>query len=135
MKISTRQRYGLQAMIELARDYEEGYVPLRKIAAKQEISLKYLEQVFFPLKRKGLVVSERGARGGYRLSRKPAQISVMDIMDAFNGMDSPNGLDKNKTNDGKWGRVLDDFIKEALWDVVRTDLEEIAKRATLESFI
>ena len=87
MKLSTRVRYGVRAMIELAKQKENQPVPLRELAKRQLISPKYLEQMAVSLKIAGLVVSVRGADGGYRLARPASDITVMDIYNvlAING--------------------------------------------------
>jgi Rrf2 family iron-sulfur cluster assembly transcriptional regulator len=84
MRLSTKGRYAVMAMADLARRQEEPCraVALADIATRQEISLSYLEQLFARLRRKGLVQSARGPGGGYRLSRTPAETSIADIVHA-----------------------------------------------------
>ncbi len=82
MKISTKTRYGLRFMIDLAQHYGEGCVALKEVAARQEISKKYLEQVVSPLVSAGLLHVTRGYLGGYELSRPPQQINCADIVSA-----------------------------------------------------
>ncbi len=89
MKLSTRGRYGVRAMLELALNAGKGPVPLRDLAARQEISAKYLEQLLIPLKGAGLVKSVRGARGGYLLSSDPGNISLYDIVRSLEGPLAP----------------------------------------------
>lgn len=84
MKFSTRDRYALRLMTELA-NRGDALVPLKEISSTQEISLKYLEQIITPLARAGLVVSVRGAQGGYRLGRPAAEITAGDILRAVEG--------------------------------------------------
>ena len=79
MKLSTRVRYGVRAMIELAKQTENTPVPLRVLAKNQQISNKYLEQMVSSLKIAGLIESVRGAEGGYRLARPARDITVWDI--------------------------------------------------------
>jgi len=79
MKLSTRVRYGVRAMIELAKQTENNPVPLRVLAKNQQISTKYLEQMISSLKIAGLIESVRGADGGYRLARPARNITVWDI--------------------------------------------------------
>ena len=79
MKLSTRVRYGVRAMIELAKQAENNPVPLRVLAKNQHISTKYLEQMVSSLKIAGLIESARGAEGGYRLARPARDITVWDI--------------------------------------------------------
>ena len=85
MKISTRGRYALRFMIDLAR-YDNGrYALLRDIAARQQISLKYLEQIATALGKAGLIDSMRGPQGGYRLTRSPQEYTVGDILRPIEG--------------------------------------------------
>lgn len=83
MKLSAREQYGLRAMIELGRHYGAGPVSLNEVAEAQGVSLGYLEQIFPLLKEADLVESTRGARGGYELTRSPAEISVGDVVRAL----------------------------------------------------
>ena len=85
MKISTRGRYGTRMMLDLAAHHEEGPTPLREIAKRQDLSVKYLEQLIIPLKAAGFIRSVRGARGGYILARKPEKISVGQIINTLEG--------------------------------------------------
>ena len=85
MKLSTKGRYGLRAMIDLAANSETEAVALNSVAERQHISVGYLEQLMAKLKKAGLIVSTRGALGGYQLSRKPEEISVGDVLRALEG--------------------------------------------------
>ena len=89
MKLSTRVRYGMRAMVELAKNPKDGPMPLRKLAQKQQISMKYLEQLAASLKIAGLVDSTRGAEGGYRLAKKPEDISAWDVYKALDVSTAP----------------------------------------------
>ena len=80
MKLSTRSRYGIHAMYELALNYGGSPVPIKSIAERRAIPEAYLEQLIAVLRRDGLVVSMRGALGGYTLSRSPAEITVGDVL-------------------------------------------------------
>ena len=82
MKLSTKGRYAVMAMVDLARHSNGGPVCLSDIAERQEISLPYLEQLFAKLRRGGLVRSVRGPGGGYRLARPAADLSVADVVTA-----------------------------------------------------
>ena len=79
MKLSTKVRYAVRAMTELAMVSDDKFVPLRHVAEKQDLSMKYLEQMAGQLKIAGLVQSVRGAEGGYRLARSADTITVWDI--------------------------------------------------------
>ena len=80
MKLSTRARYGLKALIDLGLHCETEAVSIQSIAVRQNISDSYLEQLMAKLKKAGLVESTRGAGGGYRLGRPAAEISVGDVL-------------------------------------------------------
>lgn len=84
MKLTTKGRYAVTAMLDLALRFEQGAVTLADIAKRQGISLSYLEQLFAKLRRNGLVESIRGPGGGYNLAKAPADISVADIVQAIN---------------------------------------------------
>jgi len=84
MKLTTKGRYAVTAMLDLALHYDQGAVTLADIAKRQGISLSYLEQLFAKLRRNGLVDSVRGPGGGYNLANDPSEISVADIVLAIN---------------------------------------------------
>ena len=89
MQLSTRTRYGCRAMVELALNRENGVMSLNEIANRQEISVKYLGQIFPSLKAAGLVRSIRGPKGGYVLARDPSAICVSDIVHVLEGSLAP----------------------------------------------
>lgn len=82
MKISTRGRYALRLMIDLARQGSEARITLKDISQRQQISVKYLEQIVGSLSRAGLLRSSRGPLGGYRLIKKPEEYTVAEILRA-----------------------------------------------------
>ncbi|EHG20906.1 hypothetical protein HMPREF9334_01199 [Selenomonas infelix ATCC 43532] len=85
MKLSTKGRYSVTALYELALHYGEGVVPLKTIAQTQQISENYLEQLMSPLRRAGLVESVRGAQGGYTLALPPEEVTIGRIITAVEG--------------------------------------------------
>jgi Rrf2 family protein len=85
MKISTRGRYGTRMMLDLAAHHDQGPTPLREIAKRQDLSVKYLEQLIIPLKAAGYIRSVRGARGGYTLAKKPDKISIGQVIKVLEG--------------------------------------------------
>ncbi len=89
MKLSTRGRYGLRALLDLALHSEEGPVPLREIAERQRLSESYLEQLVAALRRGGLIKSVRGPTGGYYLSKEPAAITLGEIFRLLEGPIAP----------------------------------------------
>jgi Rrf2 family transcriptional regulator, cysteine metabolism repressor len=131
MKISTKGRYGLTIMIALAKQYGEGPVPLRKIAAEYELSEAYLEQLVAPLRNSGLVKSVRGAHGGYMLTRSPKEISAGDVIRVLEGPIQPvEGIeDEAQPQRELWVR-----IRDAVKDVLdKTTIEELANSETGET--
>ncbi|OGX14793.1 MAG: hypothetical protein A2166_05765 [Omnitrophica WOR_2 bacterium RBG_13_41_10] len=85
MKLSTKGRYGVRLMLELALCYGKGPVFLKDIAGRQEISEKYLWHLITPLKTAGLINSSRGAHGGYALAKPPSEINLKEIIDVLEG--------------------------------------------------
>lgn len=96
--ISTRGRYALRMMIDLATYQNEGFVPLKDIADRQNISKKYLEQIIPILNRSGLLQTSRGAGGGYRLSKQPEAYTVGEILRATEGTMAPVSCLETKNN-------------------------------------
>ena len=117
MKITSKGRYGLKIMLELsAPEARSRLLKSREIAENQNIPLKYLEQIINILKKRGLVISVRGAEGGYRIARDPQEITVFQILTALEG--DLSILDKNSDlNEGYralfWTEI-DHRIKEML---------------------
>jgi Rrf2 family transcriptional regulator, cysteine metabolism repressor len=89
MRVSTRGRYAVRAVLDLAMNFNEEPVPLAEISKRQGISLFYLEQLFNKMKKSGLVISKKGAGGGYVLSRSPRDITVGDIVRSVEGPIAP----------------------------------------------
>ena len=101
MKLSTKGRYGLRALIDLAQYSEKEAVPISSIAQRQNISESYLEQLFAKLKKAGLVMSIRGAQGGYRLAKPSDTISVGDVLRALEGNLRKGRLWKRRIDHGE----------------------------------
>ena len=89
MRISTKGRYALRLMLDLAENRSEKFTSLKDISARQDISVKYLEQIIGSLCKSGLIVSGRGPQGGYRLAKEPEDYTVGDILRAAEGNLSP----------------------------------------------
>lgn len=85
MVISTKGRYALRIMLDLAQNGADGFVSLKTVSQRQEVSLKYLEAIAAVLNRAGLVTSQRGKEGGYRLSRPAAEITVAEVLHSAEG--------------------------------------------------
>jgi len=89
MKISTKGRYALRVMVDLAEQEKDRYVSLKEISERQEISMKYLEMIIGMLSRAGYVLSLRGKNGGYKLARKPEEYTVGSILKLTEGSLAP----------------------------------------------
>lgn len=89
MLVSTKGRYALRVMIDLAHRMDEDFIPLRDIADRLGLSQKYLEAIFKPLNDAGLVSGMRGKNGGYKLAKMPTEISILDVLDVTEGGVAP----------------------------------------------
>jgi Rrf2 family transcriptional regulator, cysteine metabolism repressor len=130
MKLSTKCRYGLRALIDLAVYSESGHVALHEIAARQDISLKYLEQDFSVLRRAGIIKSVKGAQGGYMLTKAPSEIHLSEIVDVLEGdlllieiEDSEKTDIRSFLNRNVWGK-LNANVKDVLETIRLSDLAE-----------
>lgn len=124
MKISTKGRYGLTIMMELARRYGEGQMSLKSIAQKHDLSEHYLEQLIAPLRNAGLVKSIRGAYGGYILARTPEEITAGDVIRVLEGPISPVEFEEEE-----------DPAKRDLWMRIRDSISEVLDTTTLHDLI
>ena len=130
MHISTRGRYALRAMVDVALHGGDRPVPRRKIAARQEISADYVAQLFRQLRIAGLVEGVKGPGGGYRLARDPATISVGDIVRAVEG---PISLAECvKSNSDPTCRRIQECVTRLVWQKVTKTVEEALDRITVE---
>ncbi|MCD6552411.1 MAG: Rrf2 family transcriptional regulator [Anaerolineae bacterium] len=130
MRFSARERVGLRAMVELAQRYGAGPVPLSEVAAAQEVSLSYLEQVIGPLRRAGLLTSTRGASGGYTLARPPAAITVGDVIRVLEGAIVPIRCVTDQTCSPPCA-LEDRCATRSVWEIVRDRLTETLDGITL----
>lgn len=132
MKVSTKGRYGLRVLLDIAQHQSKGPVTLKDIASRQGISEKYLWQVINPLKGAGLVSAARGAHGGYSLAREPQGITVLDVVSVLEGpVTLVNCVDVPRDCD----RSMECVAREA-WSTVeaavRTAMEGITLREMLD---
>ena len=131
MKLSTRTRYGLRAVLELAENYGRGPLRLRTIAEHQDISAKYLEQLMAVLKSAGIVRSVRGPSGGYVLAKSPDEIRVSDC---FSHLEGPVITSECVGNSSFCSRSAD-CIARGLWVDVQNTVMELLRSITLQSLI
>ena len=114
MKLSTKGRYAVMALADIAKFDPNLPISLRDISIRQGISLNYLEQIFVKLKKNKIVVSSRGVNGGYLLNREPAEIKISDILDAVDEKVKTIGCTKNSKK-GCNGKSVK-CITHNLWD-------------------
>lgn len=136
MKVSTKGRYGLTMMIALAKEYGQGPMPLRKIAADHDLSEAYLEQLVSPLRNHGLVKSVRGAHGGYMLTRSPQEISAGDVIRVLEGPIQPvEGIEQEPMPQRElWFRIRD-AVKNVLDTTTIYDLANHSPRELQDSYM
>ena len=134
MRLSTKGRYAVMAMADLARHGRERAVSLAEIAGRQEISLSYLEQLFARLRRAGLVKSVRGPGGGYRLATGSDQTWVADIVLA---VDEPIRATRCANQGSPRGCMLagERCITHDLWDHLGQEIHRFLARVSLEDVI
>lgn len=129
MKLSTKGRYAVVALIDLSRIKGDGQSSLAEIARRQDISLSYLEQLFVRLRRAGLVVSVRGPGGGYRLARPPEQIRIVDILDAVD--ETVNALHVGQGASGAVSGSLAQSMANRLWESLSAHVYVFLANTTL----
>lgn len=130
MKLTTKGRYAVTAMLDLALHGDQGPVSLAEISTRQEISLSYLEQLFSKLRKNGLVTSTRGPGGGYSVSRKLSDVAVSEIIGAVNeSVDATQCA--GKENCHSHGRCL----THDLWEGLSEQIEEFLSSVSLQDMI
>ena len=133
MKISQKGLYALQAMMTLARRYEQGAIKIREIAAESDLPEKFLELILLELKNARIVDSVRGARGGYQLRRAPSEIPLSDIIRLVDGPLAPMGDAEQLRS-----MIVKDSDHRALYEVflaVRDAAAKILEHTTVADLI
>ncbi len=132
MKISTKGRYALRMMLDLAQNDTGGYIALRDISARQNVSVKYLEQIVTLLSRAGYLKSVRGSQGGYKLSRKPAEYRVGDILRVTEGKLVPVACLEGDTVDCE---RAEECITLPFWQGLQEVIENYVDKTTLADLL
>ncbi len=133
MKISTKGRYALRMIIDLALHQDDGFVSLKDIAERQEISKKYLEQIVPMLNKSGILRTNRGNKGGYALAKSPEQLSVGDILRATEGSLAPvSCLDDNPNTCPRQESCSTLYIWEGLFKTITDYLDNISINEIVE---
>ena len=133
MKLSTKGRYGLRAMIDLARYSEEEPVSISSIAARQDISERYLEQLVGLLKKAGLVRSIRGATGGYVLAKSTGEISVGDVLRALEGSLEPVRCAAFYSEEGC--TAAEGCVTKYVWQKINESINEAVDHMMLDELV
>ncbi|MFQ5906499.1 MAG: RrF2 family transcriptional regulator [bacterium] len=130
MRISTRSRYGLRAMVELSRAYGKGPVTARAISDSEGISISYLEHLLARLRQAGLVESVRGPGGGFRLAKVPTDISLLSIISALDGpVILCDCFEKSAVK--LPCQRLDACAAKSLWEALNDKIQEALETTTL----
>ncbi len=130
MKLSTKGRYGMKAMVDLAINYGGEPVSIKVIAERQNISEYYLEQLFAQLRKAGLIQSVRGALGGYSLNKPPAEISVSDIMNVLEGsVEISECIDEANCSN------IDCCATRLLWVKIKDSIDQVFQSTALADIV
>ncbi len=122
MKLSTKGKYGVRAVFEIARNYGNGPITIKEIADRQGISFSYLEQILHKLGKAGLIDSVRGPAGGYLLARKPSKLTIGDIVRALEG---PIALSHClEPGENEECNQAEDCVAKMVWTRVGAKIEE-----------
>lgn len=130
MRLTTKGRYAVTAMLDIALHRDEGAVSVMEIALRQDISSSYLEQIFARLKAAGLLESRRGPGGGYEITRPLSQISVSEIVVAVgDGVDATRCHGAADCQDGA------QCLTHDLWSDLSAEIDQYLRRVSLESLV
>lgn len=131
MKISTKGRYGLRAVIDLAVNSDGRPVLLGDIAARQDLSRRYLERLFASLKSNGIIRSIRGAQGGYILAKEPHEINIAEILEALEGPFLPVDC----VADHNICVQAEECVTRDVWCEIAIKVKEYLKSMTLQTLV
>ena len=131
MKLSTRTRYGMRAILELAANYGKGPLQIKIIAKRQTMSIKYLEQLMATLKSGGFIRSMRGSKGGYLLERAPNKIKISEV---FTALEGPVFTVECVEDQSYCSRTID-CITRQLWSDVQDAVMGVLEAITLQDLI
>ena len=130
MKLSTKGRYGVKAMVDLAKHYGESPISIKSISQRQGISEYYLEQLFSALRKAKLIKSIRGAQGGYVLNKLPEEITVADIMEVLEGpIEISDCVEGTTCNNGNC------CATRLVWQKIKTSIEDVTTSVTLKDIV
>ena len=133
MKLSTKGKYGVRALFEIARNYGNGPLSIKEIAERQQISLSYLEQILHRLGKAGIIDSVRGPHGGYELARRPAELTIGDVVRALEGPIALSHCLEPGMSDGCY--QADDCVARMVWSKVGEKIEEALDSITFDQLL
>ncbi|RGT73161.1 RrF2 family transcriptional regulator [Mediterraneibacter massiliensis] len=133
MKLSTKGRYGLRALIDLAQYSENGPVSITNISGRQDISERYLEQLMAKLKKAGIVESIRGAAGGYLLAKPMEEISVGEVLRALEGSLEP--VECAGLGPGNGCSASDICVTKYVWQRINESINQAVDEIKLEQLV
>lgn len=131
MKLSTKGRYGMRALLDLALHQSEGLVLLKDVAQRQEVSLPYLEHLIAPLIAAGLVKSTRGARGGVLLIKSPSEIKLSEVVQLLEGSLAPVDC----VNDAKLCHRSASCVTRDIWTEMKRAMNQVLDSTTLQDLV
>jgi Rrf2 family protein len=131
VKLSTKGRYAMRAMLDLALHYGEGPILLKDVAKREHISEGYLEQIILPLKAAGLVNSTRGARGGFILAKPPSQIKLIEVMQVSEGSVAPVEC----VSDPEVCSHASVCVTRDIWSEMKKAMDGILESTTLQDLV
>lgn len=131
MKLSTRARYGIRALLDLAGNGHNGPVSLKDIAQRQEISMSYLEHLIKPLVSAGVIRTLRGSRGGIVMSRLPSQIKLSEIVELLEGSTAPVECVDSTGNCQR----SEDCVTRDVWIELKQAIDTVLNSTTLQDLV
>ncbi len=129
MKISTKGRYGLRALIDLAINMDSENVSIKAISERQNISERYLEQIFSLLRKAGIILGRKGAQGGYSLGKNISELTILEILKVLEGDSIFIDINDKEENE------LEDFVNKNLWKDINKIINDYFINITLEDLV
>ncbi len=126
MTTSKKTKYSLRALVYMACNPEKKY-SVKEISEKEDISKRYLEQIFLILKKSGLITSTKGAQGGYLLARSPKEISVADVLDVMENTQEAGCCSSYNLE------TLESVLEKEVWEKMDEKIKELTKNISLEN--
>lgn len=130
MKLSTKGKYGVKAVVDLALHQKENPVSIKSISQRQGISEYYLEQLFAPLRKADIIRSIRGAQGGYVLNKEPKDLTVLELMNILEGpVEISECLDNNMCSN------IDCCATRMVWKKLKESIDDVMGSITIQDIL